>query len=204
MKKVIAALFILLGCAKENNPSEQKDDFISQIKGEAYMGTASSKMYINGHDPLPTLEGKASLSADKINGDSLTLAIVTELPEGDGFTLGIPGKQEGKSWNAVFPNGSFRIGENGSMKGTISDGKKEFSWDGNLGNDYAVLDIKIKYLVQDGNIRASSILTTHLDLSRFAEESSNNPAGCKLDWQIRSVFNIYSGGVDLMRVPVCL
>lgn len=205
MKKVIAALSILfLGCTKENKESERRDDFISQIRGEAYMGPATSKLYVNGHDPLPSLVGKATLSADKIKGDSLTLAILAEFPEDDGFTLGIPGKQDQTSWSATFPNGKFSIGGNGTMTGSFSDGKKELSWDGNLGNGYAIFDVRIKYLVKDGNIPASSILVTHLDLSRFPDQSSTNPAGCKLDWQMRSVFNIYSGGTDLMRVPVCL
>lgn len=68
---------------------------------------------------------------------------------------------------------------------------------------YPMVKKKSQYLVEEGNIPASSILVTQLNLSRFREGSSNNSGGCELDWQIRPIFNIYSGGVDLMRIPVC-
>lgn len=205
MKRVILAVCILLsGCSKEDKQANQKDDFISQIKDQAYLGTAKSKMYLNGEDPLRSIEGTASLSADNINGDSLTLSIVVELPEGDGFTLGIPGKQQGKAWQALLPNGTFAIEKNGSMSGRVSDGEKEISWGGNLGGDYAIFDVRIKYTVDDGNIPASSILVTQFDLSRFIDGAANNETGCEqIIWQIRPVFNLYSGGVDLISVPVC-
>lgn len=124
---MLAAFIILVGCSKEGNQADQKDSFISTIKGEAYLGTAKSTLLLNGYDPLPSLEGSASLNADKINGDSLRFSVVVELPGNDGFTIGISGKQDGKSGSAIFPNASFTIGENGSMEGRVSDGKKEIS-----------------------------------------------------------------------------
>lgn len=82
---------------------------------------------------------------------------------------------------------------------------KEITWDGRLFDDKLILDIKIKYLESENGIVVGSILNTHLDLvNQTAGNPNNNGSGCKaIVWQSRPVFNIYSGGIDLMSVPVC-
>ncbi|KGE13624.1 hypothetical protein [Sphingobacterium deserti] len=68
-----------------------------------------------------------------------------------------------------------------------------------------MLDIKLKYLTTQENITAGSIVSTHFDLSRVSDASqTGNTNGCRtIVWENRNVFNLYSGGVDLIRVPVC-
>lgn len=203
---LLLALCLHLNCGKDtaNDGDADRNDFISAMKDEAYLGDAKSTLYVGGSDALPSLSGTSSLSVDKIRGDSVTVALIVNLPDGDGFTLGIPGKQQGKNWSATFESGTFSIKENGAMKGKVAAGDKEFTWDGYLSDDSAILTVRMKYLIADDNIPASSILTTEMTLNRSKSDTSGNTNGCNhVVWETRAVFNLYSGGVDLLRVPVC-
>jgi len=216
MKKLVVILYrgclLMLGlclhlsCGKDtgNDRDAGQNDFISAMQDEAYLGDAKSTLQVGGSDALPSLSGTSSLNVDKIYGDSVTVAVIVNLPKGDGFTLGIPGKQQGKNWNATFKGGTFSIKENGKMEGKVSDGNKEFTWDGYLSNDSAILTIRMKYLIADGNIPASSILTTKMTLNRAQSDTQDNMTNCNnVLWETRPVFNLYNGGVDLIRVPIC-
>ncbi len=199
-------LLLALGCGKStfNDGDKDRNDFISTMQNEAYLGDAKSTLYVGGSDALPSLSGTSSLSVGNIRGDSVTVALIVHLAGGDGFTLGIPGKQHGKNWDATSKGGTFSIKENGTMKGKVSDGDKEFTWDGYLSDDSALLTIRIKYLKADANIPASSILTTVMTLNRASSNTAGNANTCSnVVWETRPVFNLYSGGVDLIRVPVC-
>ena len=203
---LLLTLWLLLSCGKETDSQAEGEgnDFISRMKNEAYLGEAKSTLYVGGTDALPSLSGTSSLSVDKILGDSVTVALVVNLPDGDGFSLGIPGKQLRKSWSANLEGGSFSIKENGSMVGKVSATDKEFTWDGYLSEDSAMLTVRIKYLTADGSIPAASILTTKMTLKRSQSGNPGNAGGCtNVVWETRSVFNLYSGGVDLIRIPVC-
>ncbi|GGH14479.1 hypothetical protein FAZ19_07435 [Sphingobacterium alkalisoli] len=201
---LLIALCLHLSCGKDTANNADQHDFISVMKDEAYLGDAKSTLYVGGLDPLPSLSGTSSLSVDKIRGDSVTVSLLVNLPGGDGFTLGIPGKQQGKNWNATFAGGSFYIKENGAMEGTVVAGNKEFTWDGYLADDGAILTVRTKYLAADGDIPAESILTTEMTLNRSGSDAPGNANGCtNVVWETRPVFNLYSGGVDLIRVPVC-
>lgn len=201
---VLVGMCFLLSCGKDTANDADRNDFISAMKDEAYLGDAKSTLYVEGSDALPSLSGASSLSVDKIRGDSVTVALLVNLPDGDGFTLGIPGKQQGKNWSATFEGGTFSIKENGSMEGKVTAGDKEFTWVGYLSDDSAILTMRMKYLAADGNIPASSILTTEMTLNRSGSDATRSANGCaNVVWETRPVFNLYSGGVDLIRVPVC-
>ncbi|MBE8722662.1 hypothetical protein [Sphingobacterium pedocola] len=203
---LLFALCLQLSCGKDtaNDGDPDRKDFISAMKDEAYLGDAKSTLYVGGSDALPSLSGTSSLSVDKIAGDSVTVALIVNLPDGDGFTLGIPGKQQGKNWRATFDGSTFSIKENGKMEGTVAAGDKEFTWDGYLADDGTILTVRMKYLTADGNIPAASILSTEMTLKRSGSDAPGNANGCtNVVWETRPVFNLYSGGVDLIRVPVC-
>jgi len=203
---LLLAICLHLSCGKDtaNDGNADRKDFISVMKDEAYLGDAKSTLYVGGIDALPSLSGTSSLSVDKIRGDSVTVALIVNLPDGDGFTLGIPGKQQENNWRATFEGGIFSIKVNGAIEGKVAAGDKEFSWDGYLSDDSAILTVRMKYLTAEGNIPASSILTTEMTLNRSHSNTSGTPNGCtNVVWETRPVFNLYSGGVDLIRVPVC-
>ncbi|MGH2622350.1 MAG: hypothetical protein ACRDE7_01670 [Sphingobacterium sp.] len=203
---LLLALFLLLNCGKDtaNDGEAHRKDFISAMKDEAYLGDAKSTLYVGGIDALPSLSGTSSLSVDKIRGDSVTVALIVNLPDGDGFTLGIPGQQQGNNWSAAFEGGTFSIRVNGAIEGKVTAGDKEFTWDGYLSDDSAILTVRMKYLTAEGNIPASSILTTEMTLNRSQSDTPGSANGCtNVVWETRPVFNLYSGGVDLIRVPIC-
>jgi len=83
-------------------------------------------------------------------------------------------------------------------------GNKQISWDGRLFDDKLMLDVKIKYLAAEGEVPKDSVLDTHFELSRSAGQQGNGgQQDCTIVWESRPVFNLYSGGVDLIYVPVC-
>ncbi|WP_196935713.1 hypothetical protein [Sphingobacterium hungaricum] len=196
---------LLFSCGKSNSSEEMnsKDDFASFMSGEAYLGSAKSILYLHGYEAFPSVSGKGSFSVSNVSGDNITVALICELSGGDGFSFGISGKQTGRNWSATFDTGTFVIQENGSMSGTIQTDDQEISWTGHLFDDRVMLDVKLKYMKQQGNITEGSIISTHLDLFR-SSESEQVANGCStIVWENRAVFNLYSGGVDMMRVPVC-
>ena len=206
MKLMYFILLIIAGCSKVSSEQPVKDQgFNAKMNRVAYMGKTSSKLYLGGYDPLPSVEGTGSFNVDKINGDSSTLALVADLSGDEGFTFAIPGKQDGITWNSKFPNASFLIKSNGEIDAKMIASGKEITWDGRLFDDKLILDIKIKYLESENGIAVGSILNTHLDLvNQTAGNPNNNDNSCKaIVWQSRPIFNIYSGGIDLMSVPVC-
>lgn len=212
MRTMIYTILILLmstrlvscGKSESDEGSRDSDDFIGRISGEAYLGAAKSRLYLGGYDGLPSVEGQGSFSLGKIAGDSATIVLTVTLSTADGFSLGIPGKQNGKAWKATFENGAFRILANGEMSGSLETNGQEISWEGRLFDDRLMLDVRMKYLEQQDNITAGSILHTHLDLKRFVESAETTAGGCKsIVWQNRAIPNLFSGGVDIMSVPVC-
>lgn len=197
-------LVLLVSCGKGNEERTTTDDFVARMSDKAYLGSAKSTLYLHGYEAFPSVAGKGSFSVSNVSGDSVTLALICELTSGDGFSFGIPGKQSGKAWSANFDSGSFAIKENGTMSGSIQTEDQEISWDGRLFADRIMLDVKLNYVKQQGNITAGSIVATHLDLSRSGGDAGQGANGCRtIVWENRSVFNIYNGGVDIMRVPVC-
>lgn len=200
-------LFLVLAACSKNNREEPAaaEGFNSKMKDQAYVGKTTSKLYIGGYDPLPSVEGSGSFNIDRIKGDSSTAALLVDLSTGGGFTFGIPGKQEGMSWQSTFADASTSIKANGEMDAKIVAAGKEITWDGRLFDDKLVLDIRIKYLEAEGEIPAESILHTRMDLVNPAGgEPNGNGSGCTvIVWESRAVFNIYAGGVDLISVPVC-
>lgn len=197
-------LLLLFSCGKGNEERTTTDDFVARMSDKAYLGSAKSTLYLHGYEAFPSVPGKGSFSLSSVLGDSVTLALICELTSGDGFSFGMPGKQSDIAWSAKFDSGSFAIQENGIMSGSIQAGDQEVSWDGQLFTDRIMLDVKLKYLKQQGSITAGSIVVTHLDLSHSRGDANEDANGCRtIVWENRSVFNIYNGGVDIMRVPVC-
>ncbi|MFD2969933.1 hypothetical protein [Sphingobacterium bambusae] len=199
-------LLLLAGCSKGQTDEPAKDEgFNSRMKQQAYVGKTKSTLYLGGYDPLPSVEGTGSFNIDKIKGDSSTVALVVDFTTDEGFSFGIPGRQEGMSWQSIFPDASTLIKANGEIDAKIITTDKEISWDGHLFDDKLVLDINIKYLKAEGEIPIGSILRTRLDLLNPTASSENTTGnGCKvIVWQSRAVFNVYAGGVDLIQVPVC-
>lgn len=197
---------LIAACAKGTSDDlSSENGFNSKMNGKAYLGKTKSTLYLGGYESLPAVEGLGSFNIDKISGDSSTLALVVELNSGDGFTFGIPGKQDDMSWQTNFPNGSCLIKANGEIDAKMITAGKEITWDGHLFDDKLMLDIRIKYLENENEITAGSILATRLELaSEGSGESTGNGNGCKnIVWESRAIFNIYSGGVDLINVPVC-
>ncbi|MDR7130785.1 hypothetical protein J2X69_003142 [Algoriphagus sp. 4150] len=201
---ILACLF--LACA-ENTDAEDpvlQEDFASRMEGEAYLGSAKSTLFLHGYEKLPSVDGEGSFSLAEVAGDSVTLALVVELTTGDGFTLGIPGIQIGSAWKASLAGGEFAIRDNGEMSGSVITTTQEISWDGHLFADKIFLDVRSKYLIQEDNITEGSIFLTHLELYRSSTQGGSSGNDCKnIVWQNRAVFNIHSGGVDMMSVPVC-
>lgn len=205
--RAIVFIHLLVGAACEKGASsdepDRDDDFISSMEAGAYTGSAEAKLYLQGYDPLPSVRATGAFSVDRIKGDSVTVVVTADLNNGEGFTLGIPGRQNGKAWKADFETGTFIIKENGEMDGKAALDDKEISWDGHLFEDRIMADIRIKYLQAEGDIPAGSVLLTQLDLARAGTDASAE-RGCKIVvWETRPVFNLYSGGVDLIQVPVC-
>jgi len=201
-------LWLLFSCGKSESGEEGSttEDFVTMMSDRAYMGSAKSILYLHGYEAFPSVVGEGTFNVGSVSGDSVTLALVCELSSGDGFSFGIPGKQAGREWSASFDTGSFAIQENGVMSGKMQTGEQEISWDGQLFDDRVMLDVKLKYIKQQGSITEGSIIATHLDLSRAGAEVNpgTGVSGCRnIVWETRSVFNLYSGGVDIIRVPVC-
>lgn len=199
-------LLLLIGCSKGQTDEPTTDEgFNSRMKQQAYVGKTKATLYLGGYDPLPSVEGTGSFNIDKIKGDSSTVALVVDFATDEGFSFGIPGQQEGMSWQSTLPDASTLIKANGEIDAKIITADKEISWDGHLFDDKLVLDINIKYLKAEGEIPIGSILRTRLDLLNPAASSENTTGnGCKvIVWQSRAVFNVYAGGVDLIQVPVC-
>lgn len=212
LRKVVEAMLLALlvlaiaACSKGTaGGPDAGPDFNGKMDGVAYVGKTTSRLYLHGYDALPSVDGRGSFSIDKINGDSSTIALVVELGTGEGFTFGVPGKQQGLSWQAAFADASLLIKANGEVDGKMVSAGKEITWDGHLFDDKLLLDIRIKYLASEGDIPESSILATRLDLVNPASsEPGSTGSGCEvIVWQTRPVFNIYGGGVDLISVPVC-
>ncbi|MCL7987127.1 hypothetical protein M8998_04130 [Sphingobacterium sp. lm-10] len=201
---LILVASVLFSCSKSAERDADPEDFASRVSTEAYLGTAKSTLHLHGYETFPSVEGEGSFNITNVSGDSVMVALICRLSTGDGFSFGIPGKQSGKAWSASFDTGNLVIQENGGMSGLMQTDKQEISWDGILLTNKMVLDVKIKYLKQEGNITEGSIINTHLDLARSGHEGVTTNNGCRvIVWETRSVFNIYSGGVDILRVPVC-
>ena len=199
------ALVLLASCGKNDVAEDvNKDDFISRMAGEPYVGSAKSTLHLHGYETLPSANGTGSFHVSHTAGDSVTLALICNLSGGDGFNFGIPGKQSGAAWSADFSNGGFAIDPRGAISGLTQREDQELSWNGHLFDDRLMLDVRIKYLKQEGSITAGSIIHTHLDLVRSRGDNSATPNGCSIVvWETRPVFNLYGGGVDLIQVPVC-
>ncbi|PVH25231.1 hypothetical protein [Sphingobacterium corticibacter] len=201
---MICLAFTLISCGKESDDAISKDDFVSRTSKEAYTGTAKSVMHLHGYETFPSVAGTGTFNVIQTKGDSVTLALTCNLSSGDGFSFGMPGIQLGNSWSATFQNGGFAIDNQGDVSGAMQTTQQEISWDGRLFDDKILLDVKIKYLQQDRNITAGTIINTHLDLIRADAPASENINGCKvIVWETRAVLNLYSYGSDLLRVPVC-
>ncbi|RZK68379.1 MAG: hypothetical protein EOO85_24485, partial [Pedobacter sp.] len=93
----------MISCNKKDNASNE--DFISMLKDEAYTGEAKATLSPVGSNALPTVDGKGSFSTAKAAGDSVMVVVKVDLTGDEGFTMGVPGKQAGRGWNANFNEG---------------------------------------------------------------------------------------------------
>lgn len=203
---ILIAISLLSGyrCGKSADPDARQQSFNESMNRQAYLGPTQSTLYLKGYERLPSVNGKGSFSIDKIKGDSSTLVLMMELPGQEGFSLAIPGKQTARSWAFNATPGALLIRENGEIHGTITAKTKKITWNGRLFDDKLMLDIKINYLIAEGDIPKESILDTHFELLRSSSGQSNGgQQDCKIVWESRPVFNLYSGGIDLIYVPVC-
>lgn len=204
-------LILLVFCTSDSRSQQQpaKKDFASSLSIGPYTGTAKSTLHLHGHKSLPSVTGTGSFSLSSKKANSSTIALVCKLKSGDGFSFAIPGTQNGMAWRASAKAGSFAIAQNGTMSGKYTSPTQEISWNGTLFDDRIMLNLKITYLKDQDKITKGSIIATQLDLYRSVTKStktqnSKNKKGCKtIVWETRSVFNLYSGGVDIIRVPVC-
>ena len=199
-------LLLLCGGDSQSQVKNVKADFAEFLSEKPYMGSVKSILYLHGHKKFPSVSGTGSFSLGKVAGDNVTIALVCKLSSGDGFNFAIPGKQNNKSWSSSSNGGNFAIKENGNIAGKFRSASQEITWTGMLFTDRMMLDVKIKYLKKQDNITAGSIIATHLDLYRSVAKTtkSSGSKGCRtIVWENRSVFNLYTGGVDMIRVPVC-
>lgn len=201
---ILSLLIATMACGKSQDSRDYQQTFNERMNKQAYLGHTESTMYLHGYDRLTPVKGKGSFSIDKIKGDSSTLVLLMELSDQDGFSFAIPGKQTGRAWQFTAESGKVSIAENGEVNGSMTASSKKIMWKGRLFDDKLVLDVKIKYLKAGGGVPAESILDTHFELLRSgSQQGGNGQQGCTIVWESRPVFNVYSGGVDLIYVPVC-
>lgn len=201
---ILLFLFTTLGCGKSQNPDSELHSFNERMNRQAYMGTARSTMYLRGYDRLPSIDGTGSFSIDKIKGDSSRLVLRMEFSGQEGFSLAIPGKQNGQSWKFSADPSEVSIKDNGEINGSVTTSAKKITWKGRLFDDKLMLDVKTKYLSEEGGIPEESILDTHFELVRSgSQQAGGGQQGCTIVWESRPTFNLYSGGIDLIYVPVC-
>lgn len=164
---------------------------------------------ISGGTILHSDSGTATASITGDNG-AIILAGEGSVGEQGGIRFSFRLEQGADNiWRELTDDSLVSLSAGGRLNGVADHGAELVTMTGLVGSDRFHLEILNRPHPYAEDQPQDYALRIHFDLTRphedSTEEQGRDPGTCRqIQWQTRSVPNLFGGGMDLIRAPVCL
>ena len=194
---IMSTLF--LGCAKENDQTNQDEDFTAFYGGIPYKGTVSGRVSIDGGNNLD-LSGKGSIALIEATKDSVSIVFMSNIDRLGEINIKIPGKFDRKSFYMEDENPLiyFKIIEQNIDGKSISD-SQEMTFEGKMEKTRGQMKMVAVFKKETESFPKGTRLELNFDTNRDISNSNGDVGGCGT----RLVPVWSPNGVVMGMVPDC-
>ncbi|WP_156309500.1 hypothetical protein [Sphingobacterium endophyticum] len=189
---------LLLGCAKDDDPPRENEDFNSLYGGIPYKGTVQGLISLKGNKL--NLSGVGTIALFEDSKDSVSIVFLADIDDLGEINIKIRGRFDRESFYMEKENSDifFRIMDQ-TIDGKFISEVQEMSFGGNLRVDKSQMKMVAIFKQETESFPEGTRLELNFDTSRKIRENDDDGSGC----QMRMVPIWGPNGMTMGMVPDC-